>query len=103
MILDRARRMLGARLERSPMDESNSQLEEMRRLLRADRERAERRRLQNGLTPVDSRSVRRRRFRRLLRELRLKGVKTLWGAKTLFTARDHSDLQTETSADPADG
>jgi hypothetical protein len=89
--------MLGARRERSPMDESNSKLEEMHRLLRADRERAERRRLQNVLTPVDSRSVRRRRFRRLLRELRLKG------AKTLFTARDHPDLQAETSADPTDG
>jgi hypothetical protein len=52
------------------MDEPQSQLEEMRALMRADRERAERRRLQGVLTPVDARGLRRRRLRRLFRELR---------------------------------
>jgi hypothetical protein len=52
------------------MDEPQSQLEDMRAAMRADRERAERRRLQGVLTPVDARGVRRHRLRRLLRDLR---------------------------------
>jgi hypothetical protein len=52
------------------MDEPQSQLEEMREAMRADRERAERRRLQGVLMPVDTRGLRRRRLRRLLRDLR---------------------------------
>jgi hypothetical protein len=51
------------------MDEPQTQLEEMRAAMRADRERAERRRMQGALTPVDARGLRRRRLRRLLREL----------------------------------
>jgi hypothetical protein len=56
--------------EPSRMDEPQSQLEEMRAAMRADRERAERRRLQGVLTPVDARGMRRRRLRRLLRDFR---------------------------------
>jgi hypothetical protein len=56
--------------EPSTMDEPQSQLEEMRALMRADRERAARHRLQGVLMPVDARGVKRRRLRRLLRELR---------------------------------
>jgi len=52
------------------MDESNSQLEEMRELLRAERSRAERRRMRSVLTPVDARALRRGRLRRMLRGLR---------------------------------
>ena len=52
------------------MDEPQSQLEDMRAAMRADRERAERRRRQGVLTPVDGRGLRRHRLRRLLRDLR---------------------------------
>jgi len=52
------------------MDEPNSQLEQMREVLRGDRQRAERRPMRSVLTPVDARALRRGRLRRMLRGLR---------------------------------
>jgi hypothetical protein len=52
------------------MHSEESQYEEMRAAIRADRERAEHRRMRNVLTPVDRR--RRGPVSRLLRQLRLR-------------------------------